>query len=65
VFQFPSGAGIISGHRVQTGSVAHQVSFPVGSGALSRRLKRLGYEAYHSPPSSAEVNAWNYTCTPP
>jgi hypothetical protein len=35
-------------------------------GALSRRVKRPGCEADHSPPSSAEVkNAWNYTSTPP
>jgi hypothetical protein len=27
-------------------------------------VKRLGREADHSPPSSAEVNAWRYTSTP-
>jgi hypothetical protein len=33
--------------------------------ALSLGVKRLGREADHSPPSSAEVkNAWNYTSTP-
>jgi hypothetical protein len=33
--------------------------------ALSLEVKRPGREAYHSPPSSAEVmNAWNYTFTP-
>jgi hypothetical protein len=36
------------------------------SGALSLGVKWLGYEADHSPPSSAEVkNAWIYTSTPP
>jgi hypothetical protein len=34
--------------------------------ALSLGVKRLGREADHSPPSSAEVkNAWNYTSIPP
>jgi hypothetical protein len=35
-------------------------------GVISLGLKRLGREANHSPPSSAEVeNAWSYTSTPP
>jgi hypothetical protein len=34
-------------------------------GALSLGVKRPRREAYHSPPSSAEVtNAWSYTSTP-
>jgi hypothetical protein len=34
-------------------------------GALSPRVKRLGCEAGHSPPSSTEVKkAWRYTSTP-
>jgi len=34
-------------------------------GALSLGIKRPGCEAYHSPPSSAEIkNAWSYTFTP-
>jgi hypothetical protein len=28
-------------------------------------VKRSGREADHSPPSSAEVNEWSYTSTPP
>jgi hypothetical protein len=28
-------------------------------------VKRPGREADHSPPSSAEVNEWSYTSTPP
>jgi hypothetical protein len=35
------------------------------SGALSLRVKQLGHEADHLPPSSAEVkNVWSYTSTP-
>jgi hypothetical protein len=34
-------------------------------GALSLEVKRQGREADHSPPSSAEVNEWSYTSTPP
>jgi len=33
--------------------------------ALSLGVKRLGREVDHSSPSTAEVNAWNYTSTPP
>jgi hypothetical protein len=34
--------------------------------ALSLRIKRLGREADHSPPSSAEVkNSWSFTSNPP
>jgi hypothetical protein len=53
-------------HRVQNGSGAHPASYQWVSGALSLGVKRLGREAEHSPPSSAEVkNAWSYTSTPP
>jgi hypothetical protein len=66
--QFSAGAENFSlHHRVQNGSAAHPVSFPMGSGpgALTLRLKRTGREADHSPPSSSEVkNAWGYTCIP-
>jgi hypothetical protein len=34
-------------------------------GALTLWVKPPGREAQHSPPSSAEVNAWSYTSTPP
>jgi hypothetical protein len=38
----------------------------VGTGALFPGLKRLGYEADHSPPTSGEVkNLWIYTSTLP
>jgi len=34
-------------------------------GAFSLGVKRLGLEAYQSPPSSDKVkNAWSYTSTP-
>jgi hypothetical protein len=42
-------------HRVQTGSGAHPDSYPIGTGGLSLGVKRLGREADHSPPFSAEV----------
>jgi hypothetical protein len=40
---------------VQTGSGVHPASYPVGTGALSIGVKRPGYDADHSPPTSAEV----------
>jgi hypothetical protein len=53
-------------HSVQTGSVVHQNSYPVGAGGFSLGLMRPGREAGHSPPASAEVKKmWIYTATPP
>jgi hypothetical protein len=50
---------------VQSGSEAHPASYPMVIGPLSPGVKRLGHEADHSPPSSAEVkNTWIYTSTP-
>jgi hypothetical protein len=37
-------------HSVKTGSAAHSASYPVGTGALSRGVKRPGSEADHSYP---------------
>jgi hypothetical protein len=34
-------------------------------GALSPEVRQPGCEADHPPPSSAEVNVWSYTSTPP
>jgi hypothetical protein len=52
-------------HRVQTGSGAHPASYPVGTRGSYPEIKRLGREADHSVPSSAEVkNSWCYTSTP-
>jgi hypothetical protein len=49
---------------VQTGSEVHSTSYPVGTGALSPRVKRSGREVEHSPPTSAEVKKmWIYTST--
>jgi hypothetical protein len=42
-------------HRVQNGSGAHAVSYPVGTRGSFRGVKWPGREADHSPPSSAEV----------
>jgi len=36
-----------------------------GGGGVPPGVKRPGREDDHSPPSSAEVNAWSYTSTPP
>jgi hypothetical protein len=36
-------------------SGAHPASYPMGTGALSLRVKQQGHEADHSPPSSAEA----------
>jgi hypothetical protein len=60
------GKGIYSlRHRVQTGSGAHPVSYPMDTGGLSPRVKWPGREADSLPPSSAKVkNAWSYTSTP-
>jgi hypothetical protein len=54
--QFPAGAGSFSlHHRVRNGSGAHLASYPMGIRVSSLGVKRLGREADHSPPSSAEV----------
>jgi len=52
------GAGNFSLHHlVQTDSGSHPTSYPVGK-------KGSSPGGNHSPPSSAEVNAWSYTSTP-
>jgi hypothetical protein len=54
--RFPAGAGNFSLHyRVQNGSGAIQPPMQWVLGAISLGVKRLGREADHSPPSSAEV----------
>jgi hypothetical protein len=40
---------------VQTGSGAYPAPYQMGTGVLSLVVKRLGRDADHSPPSSAEV----------
>jgi hypothetical protein len=44
------GRGFSSSPCVQTGSGAHPASYPMGTGGKAR----LGRDADHSPPSSAE-----------
>jgi hypothetical protein len=52
-------------HHIQTGSGAHLASYPMGNGILSPGVKRMGREADHSPPSSAEIKKeWSYISTP-
>jgi hypothetical protein len=54
--RFPAGAGNFSLHHgVQNGSGAHPASYSMSTRASSLGVKRLGREADHSPPSSAEV----------
>jgi hypothetical protein len=51
--------------HLQTGSGAHPISYPIGTGVLSLGIKRP-CRADHSSPSSAEIkNAWSYTSTSP
>jgi hypothetical protein len=56
-------------HVVQTGSGAHQSSYPPIQwvpGAISPVVKRPGLEADYQPPTSAEIKkTWVYTSTPP
>jgi hypothetical protein len=63
--RLPAGTGNFSlHHHVQNGSGAHPASYPIGTAGSFPGGKRLGREANHSPPSSAEVeNAWSYTST--
>jgi hypothetical protein len=51
-------------HCVQTGSGAYP-AYEMDTTLLSPRVKWLGCEANHSPPSRAKViNMWSYTSTP-
>jgi hypothetical protein len=52
----PGGAGNFPlHHRVQTGSGAHQASYPMGTGDSFPGGKAVGGKGDHSPPSTAEV----------
>jgi hypothetical protein len=53
--RFPADAGNFFHHRVQKGSGAHLVSYPMGARGPFPGVKRPGREADHSSPSSAEV----------
>jgi hypothetical protein len=49
----------------QTGSSVHPTSYTMCTGSTFQGVKRLGREADHSPPTSAEVKKmWIYTSTP-
>jgi hypothetical protein len=53
-------------HIVQTDSGVHPTSYKMGTGGSFPGVKRQGREAYHSPPTSAEVKKmWIYTSTLP
>jgi hypothetical protein len=64
--QFPAGAGFFSPchpSRPAPGPTHPPIQWVLG--AVSPGVKRLGRDAKHSPPSSAEVkNVGSYTCTP-
>jgi hypothetical protein len=55
--RFPAGAKDFSSSLfVQTSSGAHPASYPMGTGGPFPGVKAWpGRDAYHSPPSSAEV----------
>jgi hypothetical protein len=59
--RFPTGTGIsFLHHLVQTGYVAHNVSYPKST-RFSSGVRRSGHESVHSPPYRAEFNVWNFT----
>jgi hypothetical protein len=66
-FESRQGLGIFllaTASRPALGSIQPTIQWVTG--AISLGVKRPGREAYHSPPSSAEVkDAWSYTSTPP
>jgi hypothetical protein len=48
--RFPARTGNFSlHHRVQNGSGVHPASYPMGTRGCFSGIKRLGYEAHHSP----------------
>jgi hypothetical protein len=52
-------------HRVQTGSGAHQASYPLGTAGSFSRCKAVGRETDLSPGHNVEVkNEWSSTSTP-
>jgi hypothetical protein len=62
----PVGVRNFSLHCVQTGSLAHPASYPVGTGGYIPEVKLPGREADHSPLSSDKVkNTLSYISTPP
>jgi hypothetical protein len=62
----PVESRIFSSPRCPDRSGVRPTSYPMGTGGSFPRVKRLGREADHSPPTSAEVKKmWIYTSTPP
>jgi hypothetical protein len=60
--RLPAGAGNSLRRHVQTGSEAHQASYPMGTEVFSPGLNRPGHETDQSSSSNAQVkNAWSYT----
>ena len=49
--------------NLQTGSAAHPVSYSLGTGVLSRGVKRPGRYINHSSSSAEVKNKWSYTST--
>jgi hypothetical protein len=47
------------GFSIQTSSEAHP-AYTMGTWAISLKVKQLGHEADHSPPSSVEVKEWSH-----
>jgi len=64
-FDSRQGQGFFSPrHGVQTDSKVCPESYPTGTGASFREVKRPGCEAVHSPPPSAkDDNVYSYTST--
>jgi len=66
-----TGALLLAGmfplcHCIQTSSVAHPPTIQWVQWALCPEVKWMGFEADHSPPTSAEVeNMWSSTSTSP
>jgi hypothetical protein len=59
------GEWIYLGDHVETVARTHPASYPMGTGHLSQKVKWLGREADHLPPSNAEdKSVWSYTYTP-
>jgi hypothetical protein len=51
-------------HHIQTSSGTHPVSHPINTWGSFPRVKWLGHEADHSPPSGVDIkNAWSYNPT--
>jgi hypothetical protein len=54
--RFPAGVRFCVVHIIETDSLAHTVSYPVGSWGFSPGVKLRSREPDHSPPSRARVN---------